>query len=62
MMKKANEFRPDRLDPLETASVDQLRATQLQRLQWSVQHAYDNVPMYKQRFDERVCTPVISNS
>lgn len=56
-MNKVNEFRPDRLDPLETASVDQLRATQLQRLQWSVQHAYDNVPMYKQRFDEKGVHP-----
>lgn len=56
-MNKVNEFRPDRLDPLETASVDQLRATQLQRLQWSVQHAYDNVPMYKQRFDDKGVHP-----
>lgn len=56
-MNKLNEFRPDRLDPLETASVDQLRATQLLRLQWSVQHAYDNVPMYKQRFDEKGVHP-----
>jgi len=56
-MNKVNEFRPDRLDPLETASIDQLRATQLQRLQWSVQHAYDNVPMYKQRFDEKGVHP-----
>lgn len=56
-MKKVNEFRPDRLDPLETASIDQLRATQLERLQWSVQHAYNNVPMYKQRFDEKGVHP-----
>ena len=56
-MNKLNEFRPDRLDPLETASVDQLRATQLLRLQWSVQHAYDNIPMYKQRFDEKGVHP-----
>ena len=56
-MNKVNEFRPDRLDPMETASIDQLRATQLERLQWSVQHAYDNVPMYKQRFDEKGVHP-----
>lgn len=56
-MNKVSEFRPDRLDPLETASIDQLRATQLQRLQWSVQHAYENVPMYKQRFDEKGVHP-----
>lgn len=56
-MIKVNEFRPDRLDPLETASIDQLRTTQLKRLQWSAQHAYDNVPMYKQRFDEKGVHP-----
>ncbi len=40
------------LDPIEIASIDEIRATQLERLKWSVRHAYDNVPMYRQRFDE----------
>lgn len=40
------------LDPIEIASVDEIRATQLERLKWSVRHAYENVSMYKQRFDE----------
>ncbi|MCV2887890.1 phenylacetate--CoA ligase PaaK [Ruegeria aquimaris] len=40
------------LDPIEIASVDEIRALQLDRLKWSLRHAYDNVPMYKQRFDE----------
>ncbi|AQU84108.1 MULTISPECIES: phenylacetate--CoA ligase PaaK [unclassified Halomonas] len=40
------------LDPLETASVDELRATQLKRLKWSLKHAYDNVPFYRQSFDK----------
>ncbi|MEO1107962.1 MAG: phenylacetate--CoA ligase PaaK [Pseudomonadota bacterium] len=40
------------LDPIEIASVDEIRATQLERLKWSVRHAYDNVAKYKQRFDE----------
>lgn len=39
------------LDPIEIASIDEIRATQLERMQWSVRHAYDNVPMYKDRFD-----------
>ncbi|MDP2579007.1 phenylacetate--CoA ligase PaaK [Shimia thalassica] len=39
------------LDPIEIASIDEIRATQLERLKWSLRHAYDNVPMYKQRFD-----------
>lgn len=40
------------LDPLETASVDELRQHQLDRLRWSLKHAYDNVPLYRQRFAE----------
>ncbi|WP_209507547.1 MULTISPECIES: phenylacetate--CoA ligase PaaK [unclassified Ruegeria] len=40
------------LDPIEIASIDEIRATQLERLKWSLRHAYENVPMYKQRFDE----------
>ncbi|MFK8330393.1 phenylacetate--CoA ligase PaaK [Pseudomonas sp. BJa5] len=39
------------LDPMETASIDQLRQHQLDRLRWSLNHAYRNVPLYKQRFD-----------
>lgn len=40
------------LDPMETASVDALRQHQLERLRWSLKHAYDNVPLYCQRFAE----------
>ncbi|MDT4818584.1 Phenylacetate-coenzyme A ligase [compost metagenome] len=40
------------LDPMETASVDELRQHQLERLRWSLKHAYENVPLYRQRFDE----------
>ncbi len=40
------------LDPIEIASIDEIRKLQLDRLKWSVRHAYDNVPMYRQRFDE----------
>ena len=47
-----SRFNPDQLDPMETASIDELRAHQLERLQWTVNHAYSNVPMYKQRFDQ----------
>ncbi|WP_170773563.1 phenylacetate--CoA ligase PaaK [Ruegeria lacuscaerulensis] len=41
----------DTLDPIEIASLDEIRALQLQRLRWSLKHAYDNVRMYRQRFD-----------
>ncbi|SFK48637.1 phenylacetate--CoA ligase PaaK [Shimia haliotis] len=44
--------RREELDPIEIASVDEIRGLQLERLKWSLRHAYDNVPMYKQRFDE----------
>ena len=39
------------LDPLETASIDELRQHQLERLRWSLNLAYTNVPLYRQRFD-----------
>ena len=39
------------LEPIETASRDELQALQLQRLKWSVKHAYDNVAHYKAAFD-----------
>ncbi|MDP5227338.1 MULTISPECIES: phenylacetate--CoA ligase PaaK [Arthrobacter] len=44
--------RPGELEAIETASVDELRSLQLQRLQWSLKHAYDNVPHYRKAFDE----------
>jgi phenylacetate-CoA ligase len=39
------------LDPAELISVDELRATQLSRLRWTLRHAYDNVPFYRRSFD-----------
>src|ERR671911_714053 len=38
------------LEPIETASLDELRALQLQRLQWSLRHAYENVAHYRESF------------
>ncbi len=40
------------LDAIETASRDEIAATQLERMKWSVRHAYDNVPFYRKSFDE----------
>ena len=42
---------PGDLEPIETASTDELRSLQLQRLQWSLRHAYENVPHYRGAFD-----------
>jgi phenylacetate-CoA ligase len=43
--------RPEDLEPVERASIDELRALQLERLRWSLRHAYDNVPHYRKAFD-----------
>jgi len=40
------------LDPIETASRDELCALQLERLKWSLNHAYENSPVYRRKFDE----------
>ena len=40
------------LDPIETASRDELIALQLERLKWSLAHAYENSPVYRRKFDE----------
>lgn len=40
------------LEPIETASRQELQALQLQRLQWSLRHAYENSPVYRRKFDE----------
>ena len=37
-------------EPIEQASQDELRALQLKRLKWSLQHAYDRVRHYRERF------------
>ena len=39
------------LEPIEKASIDELQELQRKRLRWSLRHAYDNVPFYKQSFD-----------
>ncbi len=45
------------LDPIEIAPVETIRALQLHRLKWSLKHAYDNVPHYRQAFDASGVTP-----
>ncbi|MBN9032425.1 MAG: phenylacetate--CoA ligase [Rhizobiales bacterium 63-7] len=44
--------RPGALDAIETASRDEISALQLERMSWSLTHAYENSPFYRQRFDE----------
>src|SRR3954467_3636222 len=49
--------RPEDLEPIERASIDELRALQLARLRWSLRHAYENVPHYRQAFDAKGVHP-----
>ena len=48
---------PGDLEPIETASRDELQALQLRRLQWTLQHAYDHVAHYREAFDARGVHP-----
>lgn len=43
---------PTDIPDIEFASRDQISTLQLQRLQWSLKHAYDNVPHYRKAFDD----------
>ncbi len=47
------DLTPDRstLEPIEIASRDEISALQLERLKWSLAHAYENVSHYKKSFD-----------
>src|ERR1700743_3896097 len=48
---------PADLEPIETASVDELRSLQLERLRLSLRHAYDNVPHYRRAFESAAIHP-----
>ena len=48
---------PGDLEPIETASRDEVQALQLQRMRWTLQHAYDNVPHYQRAFDAKGVHP-----
>jgi phenylacetate-CoA ligase len=39
------------LEPIEKASIDEMRSLQLKRLQQTLQHAYHNSPVYRAKFD-----------
>jgi len=44
--------RPGELEPIENASRDAIAALQLERMKWSLGHAYENSPFYRARFDQ----------
>ena len=39
------------LEPIEKAPLSELQALQLERLKWSLRHAYENVAHYRRKFD-----------
>jgi phenylacetate-CoA ligase len=48
---------PGDLEPIETASRDELMSLQLERLRWSLARAYERVPHYRRKFDEAGVRP-----
>ncbi|MDO9218663.1 MAG: phenylacetate--CoA ligase PaaK [Lacisediminimonas sp.] len=48
---------PGDLEHIESASRDEIAALQLERMKWTLKHAYDNVPHYKKKFDDHGVHP-----
>ncbi|WP_348614094.1 phenylacetate--CoA ligase family protein [Kocuria rhizophila] len=48
---------PSQPDPEELMSRDQIEALQTERLNWTLHYAYENVPTYKELFDEHGVHP-----
>jgi phenylacetate-CoA ligase len=44
-------------EPIETASRDEIATLQLDRLRWTLHHAYENVPHYRRAFDVKGVHP-----
>ncbi|PIY29072.1 MAG: phenylacetate--CoA ligase [Comamonadaceae bacterium CG_4_9_14_3_um_filter_60_33] len=53
----ANQRFTPGLEPIETASRDEISALQLQRLQWSVRHTYENVASFRQKCEAKGVRP-----
>ncbi|MGL4414362.1 phenylacetate--CoA ligase PaaK [Roseinatronobacter monicus] len=49
--------KPGDLEPIETASRDEISALQLERLKWSLRHAYEGSSFYRKRFDDHGVHP-----
>ena len=48
---------PGDLERIELASQDELRALQLERLKWSLRHAYDHVPQFRRKCELQEVSP-----
>ena len=44
-------------EPIETASIDELRSLQLERMRWSLRQAYKNIDHYRLAFDQSGAHP-----
>ena len=53
----AKQPAPGELEPIEHASQDEIATLQLERLKWSLRHAYDNVPHYRRKFEAKGVHP-----
>jgi phenylacetate-CoA ligase len=56
-MRRAEPPSPEELDPVERVSRDELMALQVERLQRTLAHAYENVPLYRRKFDSHGVHP-----
>ncbi len=45
------------LEPIEIASRDEIAALQLERMKWSLRHAYENVAHYRRKFEDHGAHP-----
>ena len=57
MNTAAEPARPGELEPIETASRDEIAALQLERLRRTLMHAYGNVAHYRNAFDDAGVAP-----
>ena len=48
---------PKHLEPIEKASIDELRNLQMERLQWTLDHTYRNVAPYREKCDAAGVSP-----
>ncbi|MBQ0756228.1 MAG: phenylacetate--CoA ligase [Amphritea sp.] len=51
------KMNPNELDPIEKASIDEIRALQLSRMKFSIKHAYNNISAYRVLCDDKGVHP-----
>ena len=58
----AKHPQPGDLEPIETASCDELQSLQLSRMRESLRRAYDHVAHYRQTFERAITVAHVSMS